>query len=301
MNYKAIHTTLIEKSDVDAVSKTRKFYRYLLDNNVAYYYAKVISSKTNDPERKIFHAAEKFNKKYKKTLKLIFKITKEESIDFLLFKTFKYLPESVDGDIDLFIREKYLQKFVSALQNSGFSCVWENRLKASCIKEGFCKIEPRVTMDFHGKTIFKESVIWHSNEKEHIFGMDILRTSKAFDLCYFLLNTLYGPNYIRLYHYLLLKSIDREQIYTLANEAFVKDDVQLVLQYVEREDNIRNRFPLFMSNISFLEWWIARLLFNKGMKIQTKIKNLVFFFYAKYGYVFFNRLPFRHDWNIPSL
>lgn len=299
MNYKKINTCIIQSKEItNLLIKDKSFYGYLLNNNVAYYYSTSISKQINKYEKGIMRAGNQFNKRYIKTLKIIMEISKEAGIDFLLFKTFKHFPEAVDGDIDLFIQEKNFYQFLQLLTKRGFTCTEDARLKASCKKSNFCIIEPRVHISFLGRTILEEKHIWRNIEEVTVDKLKVKTTTKELDTFFLLLNVLYGPNYFKLYSYLIFKTIDLKKMYSLAKNDAILLDLQLVIQKLLSSYPEEKKFPLFTNDIVFLKWWSERILGNPKNTFSIKIKYILFFLYAKYRYTFFDKLPFRHDWNL---
>lgn len=296
MNYKIINQSILSTHDVpEFFSKEEKFYDYLLSNNVAYYYSKVLSKENTSTEKKIIAAGDKLNEKYIKTLKLIEKIGKDNEIKILLFKTYKYFSEVVDGDIDLFLRKKDFHLFLKALEEEGFKCWEHEKLKAVCYKKDFCNIEPRVSASFHGIVVLNESQAWEKVEEVTINGIKILKTTKEVDLFYLLLNNLYGPNYLRLYLLLLYKQCDLKKLFALSSAEYIKD-LQFLINSLITNDKENNRFPLFLGNINYISWWLKRILPNDKLTMLIKLKLILFFLYSKYLFIFFDKLVFRHQW-----
>lgn len=298
MNYKTVNSAIINGQDVSSSIKNKEFYKYSLDNNVAYYYAKLIAKQRGEPEKKILEAGSSFNSRYIKTLTFLCKASEIISVKFALFKTFKHIPEAVDGDVDIFIRKRDFGKFINLLESEGFDCEKEAGFKTSCIKKGFCKIEPRADISFHGKTFLTEEIIWKHLERERIGDLEIYRSSIGLDMYYFLLNTLYGPNYIKLYHYLVFKKADHKKMFSISPDNSIREDLRFIAKRLTNENSSEIYFPFFLDDLDYLSLWFRRILFDRNFNMISKFKNLIFFFYAKYEYLFFGRLPFRHDWNV---
>lgn len=293
MNYKILNNAIIRSEDIPlTLSRDKKFYRYLLNNNIAYYYSRYLCKKKGKHEKNIIQAGNRFNLKYIKTLRLIITACTKQNIEFSLFKTFKPIPEAVDGDIDLFIKERDFPTFLNLLEKEGFTCREDERQKAFCNKRGFCDIEPRVNISFHGKIILGEEIIWKNTEEVFINELKLKKTTKELDLFFMLMNVLYGPNYFKLYSYLVFRNLDLKKIYALAKDETVHRDLEMLIHSFTTNDVTDTRFPLFPADIIFLKWWLER---------SKKVKHILFFIYAKYGYKFFNTLPFRHDWRIKDV
>lgn len=298
MNYKAINSAIINSEDIPiSVHKDRKLYRYLLDNNTAYYYSKYLSRQKKKHEKDLIEAGNRLNLKYLKTLKTIIEVCKEGKMEFILFKTFKHVSEVVDGDIDIFIKEKDFFNFLNLMTKKGFVCKEDSKLKASCEKPGLSTVEPRVSISFLGKIIIGDEVIWKNTEEVLINDLRLKRTTKELDMFFMLLNMLYGPNYFKLYSYLVFRKLDPKKIYDLAESSIISEDLKLLINNLLIVDVIGKRFPLFPKDIDFIKWWAERVLNSKTTPYK-KMKHILFFFYVKYGYKVFNNLPFRHDWNL---
>ena len=206
MNYKSVNAAILTFQDVpQSVSKDSKFYDYLLDNNVAYYYSVYLSKEKTDMGKKVIAAGNILNDRFLKTVVLIDKISRENNIKFMLFKTYKYIPEIVDGDIDLFIQEKDFYNFLRALEKEGFHCFENEHLKAFCAKDGYSHVEPRVDASFHDIVVLNEKKIWQKVEHVRVNDIKVLNATKEIDLFYLLLTILYGPKYLKLYLLLLYK------------------------------------------------------------------------------------------------
>lgn len=298
MNFTLINTALLYSDDFSPVIKNQQFYKYLLDNNVAYYYSQTIPKQKNSYEKDIIASGEILNDKYIQTLKVLYDFCKKEKVDFLLFKTYKHLPEIVDGDIDLFIKEKDFSRFLTGLKKEGFTCILERPRKASCSKAGYSIIEPRVTISFHGKLIVNEENIWKNTKEVVIKNIKLKSTTKEIDTIFMLLNMFYGPNYIKLYNYIIFKSLNLKNLYSLIKNGEIKKDLDVSIQTLSSYDLLNKRFPIFPSDITFVKWWSKKILLNPHVPIFIKIKHLLFFYYAKYGYILLSRLPFAHNWKL---
>lgn len=297
MDYKSINTAILRSQDVpESIPRDDKFYDYLLGNNVAYYFCKYLSKGKTAMDKRIINEGEIFNNKFLKTLKFLNKVSKEKNIKFLLFKTYKYIPEIVDGDIDIFVHKKDFYRFLKALENVGFICFENEHLKGFCKKDGYSNIEPRVNAAIHGEVLLNEKKIWEKVERVNVDGIEVLKVTKKIDLFYLLLEVLYRPSYIKLYLFLLYKDSSITKLYQLSSEKNIHQDLKFLLRVLTTGNVESKRFPLFMGDISFMIWWYKRILSHPRLTLFMKVKHLLFFFYAKYTYVFFNKLVFRHYW-----
>lgn len=295
MNYKIINCAILASRDVPkSINRNDEFYDYLLSNSVAYYYSTCLSKNKNIIEKKIITAGDSLCRKYIQTLKLINKICRKNKIKFLLFKTYKYVPEAVDNDIDLIIKEGDFYNFTQAFKKEGFRCFKEEHLKIECLKEGFCKIEPRVNLSIRGRVLLDEKRIWQRQQEVIIDGMRIMKTTKEIDLFYLLLSILYTPNYLKLYH-LLIYNIDLGKLNQISLDKEISEDLKFLLRNLTK--NFENkRFPLFLENISFLVWWYKRIFLSSDIILFKRFSLIASFFYFKYLYIIFNKLVFKHTW-----
>lgn len=296
MDYKTINNAILTSRDVPrSVTRDDRFYDYLLNNSVAYYYSVHLSKEENIINKKIITVGNNLNRKYIKTLELINKLCQKNNLIFLLFKTYKYVPEVVDNDIDLVIKERDFYIFIKALENEGFECFEDEHLKARCYKDGYCKIEPRVSLSFRGRIILDEKRIWQKQEEVIIDGMKISKTTKEIDLFYLLLSILYNPNYLKLYYLLIYKNVDLEEFYKLSLDKNINQDLKFLLINLTKNMEIR-RFPLFLENICFTIWWYRRIFLASDITLLKKLTLIAHFFYLKYSYIFFNKLILKHNW-----
>lgn len=299
MNYRSINTAILAARDLpNSYVKDRRFYDYLLGNNVAYYYSHNLSTKKNSMDRKIIIAGNKLNEKYFKTLKLINKACKENRIKFLLFKTYKYIPEAVDNDIDLLIKNRDFYRFMEILEKKGFKCIENEPLKGICQRNSFCTIEPRINSSFHGLIIMNEKQLWDKVESVNIAGIKIFKPIKEIEIAHLLLSLLYNPNYLKLYLLIIYKNSNLKNLGILNLEENVKQELELIVEKLVTKNVENKRFPLFLGNIPFIKWWYRRIFLNSKLTLYTRLKHIMYFFYLKYLYVLFDKLVFQHRWPI---
>lgn len=299
MDYKIINEAVLSGKDVpEYFDKNNKFYDYLLGNNIAYYYSSRLSQKETAYEKKIKEAGKILNGKFIETLKVIERLCRENKIKFLLFKTYKYIPEAVDNDIDLLIKKSDFYRFMEALRKEGFNCIENEPLKGICQRQGYCKVEPRVDSSFHGFTVLEEKELWKNAEQVKVGQKQIYKTTKEVDLLHQLLSILYNPNYLKLYLLLLYKKADKEKLFKLTKDNRINKDLQFIISRLLKSDLKDKKYPLFLNNRDFAGWWFRRIMLNSGLTLYVKIKHILYFFYLKYSYLFFNKLIFRHQWPI---
>lgn len=299
MDYKTINNAILKGCDIPKnITKDSKFYNYLLGNNIAFRYAQNLSKNKNEMDKKIINAGQVFDNKFLITLKIVNKVCRQNKVKFLLFKSYKYFGEVVDGDIDILIKEKDFYIFMGALEQEGFRCIENEKLKAVCIKEGYCNIEPRVDASVHGVKVLNNKVIWDNAVQVNIKDEKVPTAAKEVDLLYLLLSILYRPDYLKLYLLLVYQSADIKKMNNLIRDSQIRSDLAYVIKNLMTGDITVKRFPLFPSNISFVIWWFKRMLPNSQVSISDRIKNILFFFYSKYSFYFLNRLVFSHRWPV---
>lgn len=301
MNYKAINIAILSAQDVSkSITRDSEFYDYLLNNSVAYYYATHLSKEKTDMDKKVIAAGNILNDRFLNTVVLIDKVGRENNIKFMFFKTYKYIPEVVDGDIDLFVQEKDFHKFLNALEKEGFKCFENEPLKGFCKKDGYSIIEPRVNAEFHGLIILNENKIWEKVEYLKIGEIKVLKAFKELDIFYLLLTTIYGPKYLTLYLLILYRDCDIKKLYRLSTDKQINEDLEFLISNLITNKTENKRFPFFMGDIHFALWWCKRILPALQISIFERFKHLTFFFYSKYVYIFFNKLVFKHTWPISN-
>lgn len=297
MNFKDINSSILNSTDVQkSLIRDHKFYDYLLRNNVAYFYSKYLSKDKTIMDKQIIAVGKTFNIKFLKTLRLINKLCLRSKVEYLLFKTYKYIPEVVDGDIDIFIKEKDFDRFLQVIKKEGFKCNEVEKLNAVLYKEGFCNIEPRVTSSFHGIIVLSENKIWEKKELVKIGGVKLFKATKEIDVLHLLLSILYRPDYLKLYLFLVCKSTEIKNVFDLIKDNTMKRDLNYIITNLLMDNTKEKQFPLFLGNIKYTIWWFERILPNQSMSLPNKLKQLIFFFYSKYKHIIFNDLVFRHNW-----
>lgn len=298
MNYREINKAILNNRDINEnlVKKNEKFYQYLFNNRVAYYYSKYLSKNQTEREQWIIKRGKKLNERYYKTLKFLKEICDRNNIDFLLYKTHKYIPEIVDGDIDIFIKEKDFYKFLNAFNKKGFSTIEDEPKKGKCKKEGYCIIEPHVNISWNENVILRENNIWKFEEILNIKNIEIKKAVKEIDIFSSLLDTFYGPNYICLYDLLSFKQFNQCSLLKISTDENIREELDKIIKRIKSNKILNFKFPVFSINVEYLQWWLKRILQNRNFSLLFRFKLLIYFFYWKYRYLLINKLPFSHDW-----
>lgn len=298
MRYKTINEAIVYSRDVpNTFSKHGVFYKYLLLNNVAFFYTILLSKSRNKREDIIIQRGKTLQASFIKSLRVVDDVCQKARMPYLLFKTYKYIPEVVDGDIDMILQEKDLKIFMNAMRERGFVCTMENAWKGICLKEGYKKIEPRAALEFYGKKVIDESAVWKTAQRVQIEDLFLLTVKKEVDLSYLLLSILYGPRYLSLYLLRCFKELPSFQIPPFFHE-HARQDLETLLENYVRNDRyiFKKRFPIFVGNFFYVRWWFKRVFFSPEIAMMNRWKQLLFFYYIKYKYICFRKLHFGKNW-----
>ena len=297
MKYRDINTVILSRKDKELLRPSSGWlYKYLLDNNVAYFYAKRLGAKKRAVENRVIREGDNYNRKFLKTLKLLGEVCKKNGVDYLVFKTLKYVPEVYAGDLDVIVKEKDFDRILEIFKKRGFFCKYEGKLKAGLVKTGYSKIESRVNVENHGIVLFESTEIWRYKEKAKLGGLDIYKTTKEFDLVCLLLNILYGPKYLDLYLILLYKQVGRKRLLSFLKSKKLAEELKLLDSKLIAKDITDKRFPIFVPDLTYLDWWAKNVFLSNKVFFLEKFKVLAFFYYIKYKYLLFNNLHFAHRW-----
>lgn len=271
----------------------QELYEYLTKNSCAHFYANYIDQIDDQYRTRILENGNKLNKKYEKTLKLILDISESNKMTPILFKTYKHIPEIVDNDIDLIINPDHIGKLIKLLNNHGYFCLEESRGKFVCNKEGFNKIEPRIDISIDDYIILTFNEVQKYIMKTNFKNRLVISTNQEIDSLYFILNFLYGPNYLKLYRYFLIDGVGLAKIKHIAREIGVLNEVIFFEKEVISKILNNVSYPLFLGNFAYLRFYFKFLFFNKKIYLTSKIKHPLFFFFFKYKYIIFNKLHFQ--------
>lgn len=294
MNYSIINSSIIKKKEINLI-KNKDFYKYLQNNSVAFFYSKDISKHKNDTEKNIIKRGSILNEKYYKSLFFLCDTLDKNNIEFALYKTNKYVSEVVDGDVDFFIHKKDFSKLFKIFTQEGFNCVEDEPLKGKCIKEGFCILEPHVNISWREILVLSEEKIWQNTEEINIKGKKIKKVTKEIDVLAVLLSTFYEPDYIKLYDFINFLDMDKHKLMQLCSSTH-KEKIDSIFKMLTNKNTINKKFPVFLPNNLYLNWWLKDIFLKTGFTIRFKLFHITCFFFWKYRYKFTNQLPFAHLW-----
>jgi hypothetical protein len=143
--------------------------------------------------------------------------------------------------------------------------------------------------------VIESKTVWSNTDYIQVKNRKIGKTLFEIDLVAQLLNVLYGPNYLKLYLYKISQRANFDVVENLVNNS-VKEDIRLVKRELLQKKNLEKRFPIFLSNYSYMNWWREKILLSTKVKLLDKIRHIVFFYYIKYKYTFFSKTHFKHEW-----
>ena len=297
MNYQEINRAILEHRDINEslVRKDAVFYKYLLNNKVAYYYANNLSKNGNETERAIIERGREFTQKYLKTLEALVSLCKDNHIDFLLFKTHKYIDEVVDGDIDLLVKPEDFQRFLQVFSANGFDTEEDEPQKGKCEKEGLVEIEPHVNISWRTDTFLTSEYLWQNVSTIHYGTIEVKACSPEVELLAAAGEFYFSPEYIDLYR---LKAA--EQLLEDADLDLTIGDSKaqcLLNEYVALTKKVKEKcttrkLPYFFSSLSLLA------AVHTSLSIPQIAEIIFKNFYWKVRYAVIDKLPFTHDWHI---
>jgi len=271
----------------------RERYKYLIHNHLAYTYA-IKVKKPNLVEQSIILRGKYYQDMFYKTLTLILKAAAKTKTHPVLIKTLKWLGEVVDGDIDVIIAANEFNVFVEALSKVGFRVTFETKTKAVCKRLGFCKIEPRVSVDYAGQTLLNFEQADKNTKTIRHNGLKFRTTNPQVDNLMICLNIIYGPRYLRLYDYLQIVK------YGIFDSPFIPqtfyDDIRHFPQLFESDHSITQKYPVFIPTTLYVLWWIRKILFLPTLSVWEKIKKLLYLIYLRCVYIITDRLIYEHEW-----
>jgi hypothetical protein len=295
MNYLEINKAILEGRDVEdaLVEKDKQFYEYLFNNKVAYYYATELSATKTEEDLRIIDIGNNYNDRYKKTLLELNRICREGDIRYLLFKTYRYFPSAVDGDIDILVKEDQFDKFLEICSKNGFSVVVDEPGKGKCEKAGFAEIEPHCRISWRSGTALDGDMLWQNSFTFTVDGEKVFNCSHEVELLALVGEIFFSPEYIDLHtlkkYHALERLIDINRL-----ESFnVRIGPHLRLfaaSATKLEASLMMKLPYFYSTRDLFK------LHRSVLSAKEIVQILVFNTYWKYRYSLIDKLPFTHEW-----
>ncbi|HJQ08777.1 MAG TPA: nucleotidyltransferase family protein [Candidatus Saccharimonadales bacterium] len=301
LDYAAVNKAILDGRDIDerVVSKNDDFYTYLLNNKVAYYYASVLSTRPTPAEARILEKGKYFQARYEKTMQLIQKVCSDNNIPYLLYKTHKYIPGMMDGDIDLLVSKEHFDRFLQYFTQLGFKTAEDEPGKGKCEHPDYCLIEPHTNVSWQGGEYLKDNLLWANPRQVSVGGQRYHTVSYEVEMLAVLSMILFSPEYLDLYslktmHYFDEQRMDKKTM--LANSVHPKLTEEILIFYEKLVVPYSKKMPLFLPNTTFTRLWTKHFLSQKNIKLY--LLHLLFFFYWKYRYRLIDKLPFthHHDW-----
>lgn len=292
MNYKAINASIISGVDVDdSVSKDSRFYKYLLNNKVAYYYSNNISKNSNKYEKSIIEKGNEYRSKYLASMKELTAIAEKHNIPFLVFKTHRYFDEVVDGDIDILVKERDFHKFLLVMKNYGYTSVEDEPLKGKCEKPGLLVIEPHVDISWKSRVYASGSKLWENSRVITYGGVHINCASSSTEMLAAAGELYYSPEYIDLFRIKTYQALsaDAESGRMLEKDEMTKTYISCINRLIDDSSHV---FPVFLTNTQLYSEVSSHLSFFQNMEIV--LKNT----YWRERYRVKKKLPFTHDWEV---
>lgn len=290
MNYFEINTAILEGRDVDEskVEKNESFYKYLLNNRVAYYYSKVLSKRSTDIEKQIIKTGNAYNKKYLKTVKLLDGVCGENNIEYMIFKTHRYIEEPVDGDIDVLVKEQDFDRFLKVFDELGFDTEVDEPGKGKASKSGYTDIEPHINISWRTNKFVEGNELWAYKRTIHEGDIKTFSVAPIIDLVSAAGELYYSPEYMDLHR---LKTV-----YVLKNpiEKINDNDLQnIAASYVNLSRHISKLYlgrnlPYFVNTFALISKVYKKV--DTLQLIEIAIKNT----YWLLRYRLVKKLPFTH-------
>jgi hypothetical protein len=293
LHYQEINSAILEGRDIDMalVKKDKAFYAYLFNNKVAYYYSSELSMQQNNFESAIVQRGREFDELYRTTLKFISEVCTKHKIPFVLFKTHKYIPEVVDGDIDVLVRQADFNRFLEVFAQEGFMTEEDEPGKGKCIKDGFSLIEPHINISWRTNKFLDGELAWQGARTVTYKGLKIPCCSPEIELFAAAGELYFSPEYIDLFR---LKTMDallsRQNI--VGNLA--DSEARLFVDaYIDSAKSVRRdqKLPYFLPSTTLLSEIGAYT--SPAEKAEILFKN----FYWRARYKLIDVLPFTHDWD----
>ena len=302
MNYEAINRSILNKTELPKeIRQDTQLYEYLLNNKVAYFYAIELGNRQDSETVRVIDQADRYQRRYAKTLKLLDEVCKEKGYEYLLYKTYKFIPEMVDGDIDIIVREKDFQNFLNTFQTLGFECEEDEPGKGKCEKVGFSVIEPHTNISWRGGSHVSESFIWEKPIDVKVDGLVVKNVSLEIEATAIAAKILFEPSYLDLYSLLLLRycldeGINENLIYKNTTQPNLLKEVLEFCKDKAITPPYGKKWPLFLPVIRYIKLWTQNYIATKNHRIY--VLHLVFYIYWNARYRINGKLPFthHHEW-----
>jgi hypothetical protein len=298
MNYAHINDSILKGRDIDPllVRKDHAFYTYLLNNKVAYYYAQELAGEKSETDQKILARGQAFNEQYFRACEAMAHICGQAGIEYLIFKTHRYIAGAVDGDIDVLVRDADFDRFLEVFRGEGFACVEDEPRKGKCEKDGYATIEPHVNISWRGNLFLEGEKAWGNTQKiTYQNGTAITTASPDVELLAAAGELFFSPEYIDLFRLKSAEVLRAHAAYT--GKAPDEPSQQLLDAYLAILDHLSTRtlehkLPHFLP-LPTLDRYIKPAVSTRE-RLEILFKNFAW----KERYAVIDKLPFTHDWKI---
>ena len=142
----------------------------------------------------------------KETIKLLNKVLNDSGIDYILIKSCNTIPH-IPRDVDVFVHKGEKRKIIEALGNNGMKCVRSDIAQTTLKKEKYLETDIYTGIRYFGVEFLDESLLWNSNVKSKIFGIEYPGLNEEADLLLTLIHSLFGHRVITLLDFLHIKSL----------------------------------------------------------------------------------------------
>lgn len=294
MNYTKINACAQTGIRPDGVSD-RFWHRYLLFNNMLYAWSLKQKRPYHGDIDKILQRAAYKNKNFNQVIRLLSKACRLYRVRFALYKTYRRFPDVYDGDIDILVKQNEMKSLFKAMKSIGYvrHADGVGRWKFFC--NGFPKVEARSSVVYYGRVFMDESLLWSHMETIRIAGTLVVVTDAVTDVLSYLLNTLYGPKYLRLSEYLLFQSVRKEQLIARSINTEFSRDIKLLLRIFSLSRIGDSRFPFYNDAVTYTRWWFTTLALS-GISFAEKCKKYCFYWFIRLSGAITGQPYFHHEW-----
>lgn len=289
--------TKIELEEIDFSDS--KIQKYLFNNRLTYPFLKKLEkqnllSKTSAEK---LDKANQVNQRYLKSLYKVYQICQQNQIDFLLYKTHRFIDGVVDGDIDLIVKPEDFDKFLEVFAKQGFDCIEDEPRKGKCTKPGFLVIEPHIGVSWRGQQYLDQEFLWQDTvEISYQFQNQkfaVKNVSYQLEAVAIFYNVFFEPNYLDLRSLLNLKLFQTKTDFKkLPIQAPIK---KYIISLVQDSSLKKSFFPIFAPVFLFLSQWSKAFFVDKKVSLKIYILHIIFYFYWRLRYSLIQVLPYTHS------
>jgi hypothetical protein len=285
-------------SEIDFSSQ--KNHKYLFNNRLVYPFLINLENvgPLSNQNKELLEKGKQKNKQYLKSLYKVYQLCKKNKIEFLLYKTHRFIPGVVDGDIDLIVKKEDFDKFLEVFRAEGFDCIEDEPRKGKCEKEGFLVIEPHIGISWRGQQYIDEKILWGKtfeiNYQLENIDFKVKNVSFEIETIAIFYNIFFEPNYLDLRSYLNLKYFQTKIDF---NNLPIEKEIQKYIQNLLQEGFLEKKFfPLFAPFYLFLSQWTKVFFIKKKVSFKIYLLHIIFYCYWRLRYKLIQVLPYTHSW-----